>query len=135
MACKIATHLQLENNAHKRQLTEVTRHRDELVTAQSRKRRRAARDESTPLDHKYELAGKRCALFWMLWVTQDLYDIGSDEAYSDAKRYDNNEPAMQIQGEHRDVLASVPESLVQGFIEEEHFQQVVSTAPIRSEIL
>lgn len=120
--------MQLDNNTQKEQLTEVTRHRDELVTAQSRKRRRAApRDDPTPLDHKYEVAGKRCALFWMLWVTQDLYDIEPDDGYSDARRYDNDEPTMQIQGERRDIIASIPESLVQGFIEEEHFQKVVST--------
>ncbi|CUA68689.1 hypothetical protein RSOLAG22IIIB_08059 [Rhizoctonia solani] len=121
--------LQLEVNNTKRQLTEVTKERDQLLNNQTRKRRRPAKDNNpTPQDHKYEIAGKRCALFWLLWASVDLYDVELDEDFSEATRYNENEPEKQIQGNRLDMLKSMAENLREGFIAEEHFQQVFRAA-------
>lgn len=62
----------------------------------------------------------------MLWVTPDLYEVEIDETYSEERRYQDNEPAMQIQGERQDMLSSMAEGLVQGFNDQEHYRKVVS---------
>ncbi|KAG8686196.1 hypothetical protein FRC08_012698 [Ceratobasidium sp. 394] len=127
---ELAIQLQLEKNAHKRRITELTRERDELETQvqaqpEGRPRRRRRRpSEPTPEDPKYELAGKRCALFWMLWVTPELFTITIEDTYSDALRYNKQNPMMKAQGERKDVLCSLHESCVPGFETEEHFQKV-----------
>ncbi|KAF8601812.1 hypothetical protein BDV93DRAFT_584877 [Ceratobasidium sp. AG-I] len=120
---EVALQFQLENNNHKRQLAEVTRERDTLVTRGGRKRRRRRRSEPTPEDPKYEAAGKRCALFWMLWLSPDLFAIQIEDAYSDARRYRRNSPDMQAQGERKDLLSSMSQTLADSF-SEEHFQKV-----------
>ncbi|CAE6429087.1 unnamed protein product [Rhizoctonia solani] len=126
---EVTMRLQLENNTNKRQLTDVTKERDQLLEGQRRKRRRAPRkDNPTPNDHKYELAGKRCALFWLLWVSADLYDVELDENFQEATRYDDNDASKQTQGERWDMLQSVPETLRPGFVEEEHFQKLFGMA-------
>jgi hypothetical protein len=124
---QIATCLQLESNTRERQLTEVIREHDDLLSSQGQKRRhRVAPQEPTPLDPKYQIAGQRCTLFRMLWVTPDLYEIETDETYSEASQYLESEPAMQLQGECHDMLSSMATDLVQGFNDEEHFRKVVS---------
>ncbi|KAB5589637.1 hypothetical protein CTheo_6932 [Ceratobasidium theobromae] len=97
---EVAIRLQLASNEHKRQLAEVTRERDELASHQSggrkRRRRRRQPSEPTPEDPKYELAGKRCALFWMLWVAPEIYTTEIEATYSDARRYDKKSPEMLL---------------------------------------
>ncbi|KAF8596417.1 hypothetical protein BDV93DRAFT_563359 [Ceratobasidium sp. AG-I] len=121
---EIVAQLQLERVARKRQLAEVTRERDEFLMTQVRKRRRPPPQESTPVDVKYKTAGKRCALFWVLWLTPDLFETDVDETCSEAIRYIESEPGMQIQGERQDMLSSMAEGLIQDFDDEEHFRKV-----------
>lgn len=123
---QIAKRLQLESNSQKRQLSDITQERNDLIASQGRKRRRAAPQDPTPLDPKYQTAGKRCTLFYMLWVTPDLFELENDDSYSEEQRYLENQPEMQTQGERQDMLASMSEELVQSFNVEQHFRKVVS---------
>ncbi|KAG9082934.1 hypothetical protein FRC07_014063, partial [Ceratobasidium sp. 392] len=116
--------LQRERNNEKRQLDEVTRERDQLQTTQQNKRRRARYvDQPTPDDPKYDRAGKRCTLMHVLWVSPDLFEIELDPTYSEDRRYEEGEPAMRIQGELLDVLASAP-LLRENLLHQVHFQSV-----------
>ncbi|KAG9088516.1 hypothetical protein FRC06_001989, partial [Ceratobasidium sp. 370] len=128
---ELVIQLQLEKNDQKRQIVELTRERDELETqaqAQPNGRRKHHRhhlpSEPTPEDPKYELAGKRCTLFWVLWVTPELFTITIEATYSDALRYDKKSPAMKEQGEKKDMLSSLHESCIPAFEAEEYFQKV-----------
>ncbi|KAG8710862.1 hypothetical protein FRC09_020897 [Ceratobasidium sp. 395] len=78
--------LQLENNDLKRQLTEVTVERDDLHNQQARKRRRARTQDPTPDDWRYRNAGKRCALGYMLWVSNDLFEVEVGDDYTGSVR-------------------------------------------------
>ncbi|KAF8600362.1 hypothetical protein BDV93DRAFT_559494 [Ceratobasidium sp. AG-I] len=90
-------------------LDKVTRERDQLQTNQQNKRRRSRHvDEPTPEDPKYNKAGKRCALMYLLWISSNLFETEIDATYSKARRYDENESSMQVQGDLQDVLASAP---------------------------
>ncbi|QRV94456.1 hypothetical protein RhiJN_22474 [Ceratobasidium sp. AG-Ba] len=117
--------LQLEVIALKQECVELKRERDTLLVARSRKRRRIPQqDEPTADDVKYQLAGKRCALLYMLWVTPDLYDVEWDDSYTEDKRYSETEPGMAAQGELRDILASLDVDLMKGLVEEAHYQKI-----------
>ncbi|KAG8782679.1 hypothetical protein FRC12_020568 [Ceratobasidium sp. 428] len=123
---ELVTGLQVERTNLKRQITELTRERDDLLAAQAgrRRRRRAAPQEPVPVDFKYKHAGKRCALLYMLWVTPDLHEIQIDDTYTDEMRYSNETPEMRAQGERKDMLLSMSQELIPGFNEEEHFRKV-----------
>ncbi|KAG9104483.1 hypothetical protein FRC06_002139, partial [Ceratobasidium sp. 370] len=116
--------LQLTLSDKKRQLDEVTREKDQLLTNQRNKRRRARpADEPTPDDPKYAKAGKRCTLMHQLWVASDLFETELNPTYTDDRRYEEDEPNMQLQGDLLDVLASAL-TLRGDLLHKVHFQNV-----------
>ncbi|KAB5587332.1 hypothetical protein CTheo_9234 [Ceratobasidium theobromae] len=60
----------------------------------------------------------------MLWITPDLFEIEVDGTYSEARRYLENEPSMQTQGDRQDMLSSMAEDMIQDFNNKEHFRKV-----------
>ncbi|KAG9073863.1 hypothetical protein FRC06_011100, partial [Ceratobasidium sp. 370] len=115
---------ELKQNNTKRQLNEVTRERDQLLTGQQNKRRRARYvDQPTPDDPKYDKAGKRCAFMHQLWVSPDIFETELDPTYSAERRYEDGEPRMQTQGDLLDVLDSAP-LLREDLLQKVHFQSV-----------
>ncbi|KAG8680684.1 hypothetical protein FRC08_016108 [Ceratobasidium sp. 394] len=122
------TNLQLTSSNQKRQLDEVTRERDQLLTNQRNKRRRTrAVEESTPDDPKYTKAGKRCMLMHQLWVESSLFETELDPTYTNDRRYEQGEPNMQIQGNLLDVLDAAL-ALRENLFQKVHFQNVFMRA-------
>ncbi|KAB5588056.1 hypothetical protein CTheo_8502 [Ceratobasidium theobromae] len=125
---EVVIRLQLTSNKHKCQLAEVTHERDELASHQTGRRKCCCchhqPSEPTPEDPKYELAGKRCALFWMLWVVPEIKATEIEATYSDACWYDKKSPEMLVQGKKKDILTLMLESCIASFECEEHFQKV-----------
>ncbi|QRW00088.1 hypothetical protein RhiJN_28106 [Ceratobasidium sp. AG-Ba] len=116
--------LQLDRTNTKRQLTDVTRERDQLLTASKSKRRRSRYvDEPTSDDPKYDKAGKRCALMRQLWVLPELFETEPDPTYTAERRYNQDEPEMNKQGDLLDLLDSAP-PLRQNLLQSVHFQRV-----------
>ncbi|KAF8593738.1 hypothetical protein BDV93DRAFT_566191 [Ceratobasidium sp. AG-I] len=116
--------MQISQRELKRTLTEVTGERDRLqAEAASRSQpRRRERRLHTEHDTKFEVAGCKCVLLSLLWVSLDLYDVAIDESYTLELRYTSAD--MQVQGELRDICAFVPDLLRADFLRLSHFQQV-----------
>ncbi|KAG9082279.1 hypothetical protein FS749_006979 [Ceratobasidium sp. UAMH 11750] len=119
------TNLQLASNNQKRQLDEITRERDQLLTNQQNKRRRTRIvDEPTADDPKYVTAGKRCLLMHQVWVAPDLFEIELDPTYTNDRRYERGEPNMQTQGDLLDILDSAL-ALRENLLQKVHYQRIV----------